>query len=69
MSDELRAFPFQEPPDQDGVVTFHYGMTLRDWFAGQVIAWAMNRCSYLNERQYAERAYEIADAMLEVRKQ
>ena len=39
------------------------GMSLRDWFAGQALAggWANNT------KLMAERAYQLADAMLEAR--
>lgn len=48
------------------------GMTLRDWFAGQVLAGLAGNdytqpFSVLSTR-VAERAYEIADAMMEARK-
>lgn len=44
------------------------GMTLRDWFAGQYLAGALadsTRDLYMHE--YAEFAYECADAMLAAR--
>ena len=49
----------------------HYGMSLRDWFAGQALFGGIN---WVNQHQtggYAEAAavaYEIADAMLAARK-
>lgn len=49
-----------------------YGMTLRDWFAGQVIAGFAARDSYApgiaNPGQRASLAYIDADAMLAERK-
>jgi hypothetical protein len=51
------AFPYQD----------YRGMTLRDWFAGQ----ALSNLDCLGRHQIkfdAEKAYEIADAMLEARK-
>jgi hypothetical protein len=45
------------------------GMTLRDYFAGQAIAGFMPGAavddSYV--RQFARRAYQVADAMIEAR--
>jgi hypothetical protein len=71
------AFPFNEPmgsyavPDRFGGATTqtfyqrHIGMSLRDWFAGQVLASAsalpFGRDDYLHR---ARVAYEQADAML-----
>jgi hypothetical protein len=50
----------------------HPGMTLRDWFAGQVLAGQIvDMCgSHMARRpnDFAEYAYAIADAMLEVRR-
>lgn len=47
------------------------GMTLRDYFAGQVMAGALQnyltpKCRY-TEREVASRAYRYADAMLAAR--
>lgn len=55
------AFPCNSP---DGVETYK-GMSLRDWFAGQALAGYLANNGYLS--QTAERAYEIADAMLKER--
>ena len=65
---EHRAFPtntpFTNPEDR--------GMTLRDWFAGQVMAGIIaNQCTApfsVIKSAVAERAYELADAMMEARK-
>lgn len=38
-------------------------MTLRDWFAGQALAGLSSKGTY----QIAQRAYEIADAMIKER--
>lgn len=55
------AFPPAITVSAAGDVYYGYdGMTLRDWFAGQAIA----ACVHLKSRPAAERAYEIADAML-----
>lgn len=65
--DDAPAFPVTA-----GQQVYSYGMTLRDWFAGQAIAgvcgppipdgWS------LSPRERAIWAYYIADAMLEARK-
>jgi len=41
------------------------GMTLRDWFAGQAISGILIRDRTLFNRELAEFAYDIADAMIE----
>lgn len=52
--------------DEDGMAS--RGMNLRDWFAGQALKWATDSGWLLNEPQYvAERAYDMADAMLAAR--
>lgn len=45
---------------------FHKGMTLRDWFAGQVLSGTIND-RYSGKDSLAEKCYEIADAMLKER--
>ena len=66
MSDNPKAFP--HPSGAQGCD----GMTLRDWFAGQALAWCMKQ-DYGNDwgkqgkdhAKYAVKsAYRIADAML-----
>lgn len=46
------------------------GMTMRDWFAGQVLAGAVSRQDVsANDAEFiAKWSYEIADAMLAARK-
>jgi len=44
----------------------HSGMDLRDYFAGQVICHSYP--SYLTSEELADQAYEIADAMIDRRK-
>ena len=51
------------PHKMDGI---NSGMTLRDYFAGQVIVGHVNDGS---PDKLAEYAYQIADAMLEARKE
>lgn len=66
--DEKKAFPCK-----DGCLT-QTGMDLRDWFAGQalngVIAIMVEdaRNSKVSIKDYTEKAYVIADAMMEARK-
>mgnify|MGYP000888019546 CR=1 FL=1 len=55
----------------------HYGMTLRDWFAGQALAGiAANEAFLVKTKELgdpkticAKAAYEFADAMLAARKE
>jgi len=44
------------------------GMTLRDWFAGQALAGICVGVDDPNEPWIAQKAYQIADAMMEARK-
>ena len=71
MSDNPRAYPCG---DQRGAEP-DYGMTLRDWFAGQALTSTMRLVTgHESEpgegmaQTFARRAYELADAMLEARK-
>ena len=43
----------------------HYGLTLRDWFAGQALAGLAAKAE--DESVTARQAYILADAMLQVR--
>lgn len=52
---------------QYGFDAAHDGMSMRDWFAGQVIARLIGVYGFEDgedKRILAERAYEMADAML-----
>lgn len=68
------AFPQSAVQSNDGMIntpSVYFadvsGMTLRDWFAGQALAGiAAPFCGYEGDRA-AERAYELADAMLKER--
>ena len=67
------AFPFTVEPGRGTSVENHYGMSLRDWFAGQVIATIVAEDirapkSLDGAGRVAVIAYEVADAMLEARK-
>ena len=45
------------------------GMTLRDYFAGQIISQYVNKINTIDSMYiYIEQAYEIADAMIAERK-
>ena len=66
------AFPQTLRNESDvSIMTLDFqGMSLRDWFASQglvTLAYWSERGA--DEKQMAERAYQIADALLEARKQ
>ena len=68
MKDGGAAFPIKGVNVLGFEVVEEKGMTLRDWFAGQALT--MLRVGDANNaRGMAERAYEIADAMLAARKE
>jgi hypothetical protein len=49
----------------DGGTDHHYGMSMRDYFAGQALAGLLaSELNYAKMGEYAESAYEAADAML-----
>lgn len=69
------AFPFSHFQTPDGMcaTTTEYGMSLRDWFAGQAMlptfllsleAVKSGGDANISERDLAEGAYAFADAML-----
>ena len=60
-----RAFP-QKIVSYDGIITYHAGMTVRDWFAGQALAGLAARDNLkLEKGQTIEKlAFAIADEML-----
>lgn len=60
------AFPSPTTYHLNGQVEYGtFGMSLRDWFAGQVLAGIMSARSYTDVAEWVPaRAYEIADAML-----
>jgi hypothetical protein len=49
--------------EANGRITYQEGMTLRDWFAGQLIAGITAR-QYSEPTRHAALAYQYADAML-----
>lgn len=71
MSEQIRdgglAFPIQVHVSPNSEV--HYGMSLRDWFAGQALAGILtsDEKSEMGLSDVVESAFEIADAMLERR--
>lgn len=55
-------------PTVAGQNVYSNGMTLRDWFAGQALAWAGNNEWFNSDPKHvAKRAYHMADAMLAAR--
>lgn len=72
------AFPSEQGSTPEGCWNQSYtpGMSLRDWFAGQALAGVLPVCKedtlgrgQSKAQVFAQRAYEIADAMLAARKQ
>ena len=68
MADNPFAFPSGWP--EHGIQP-DYGMTLRDWFAGQAVGSVMHLCARDTlspgetlEQSFARKAYAVADAML-----
>jgi hypothetical protein len=59
----IAAFPLKHSEDK-----FNPGMTLRDYFAGQIITGVLNNTPLWNDittlQQSADFAYELADALL-----
>jgi hypothetical protein len=53
------------PTERRGDLSISPGMTLRDWFAGQALAGAINTA--LPPRVLAYKAYDLADAMIAAR--
>lgn len=62
-----QAFPFVEPADHESIKAYHAGMSLRDYFAAQVLPVLIaNNDTDFDED--VECAYMIADKMMEARK-
>jgi hypothetical protein len=62
------AFPFPSTKTPEGYVQpGWYGMTLRDWFAGQALAGLTADPDMPTFHKCAEIAYACADAMLKAR--
>ena len=68
-ADDWPAFPLvtHEMPNGAGIEWGSSGMSLRDYFAGQALAGLAARGCW-NGEDAAEKAYEMADAMLATRK-
>jgi len=69
MSDGGFAFPSKDE-DGGGGYTQHFGMSLRDWFAGQALNGhcANHEHSQASSETLARWCYQCADAMLKARK-
>ena len=68
---DMPAFPSEYWDSLSATEKNHPGMTLRDWFAGQVISGNINDSPDYDSdcRAIAELAYKIADAMLKAREE
>lgn len=67
MSDNPTAFPFQARDGTGGDLAPDYGMSLRDWFAGQALTEFSSLISVdkpATLRVVAALCFEMADAML-----
>jgi hypothetical protein len=63
--DNPHAFPRQLDGDELGICHTQYGMTLRDWFAGQYVSGIhAGGAIFRDPQNVAEEAFAIADAML-----
>ena len=66
------AFPFQSRTPQDELNAPEPGMSLRDWFAGQIAggmaAHSGTMGTPFGPGDIAQRSYEVADALLSARK-
>jgi len=63
----MKAYPFQHKNPTSGLTTASEGMELRDWFAGLAMQAMLQQGSNIYHL-IAERAYMIADEMMEARK-
>ena len=59
------AFPHSSSPMRGDLT--EWGMTLRDWFAGQALAGMLDRTYGIKCEIIATRSYEMADAMIAAR--
>ena len=68
MTDRNKDGDYPAFPITAGNQVYAQGMSLRDWFAGQALAWAgNNEWFHSSDKSMAERAYKLADAMMEAR--
>jgi len=72
----MKAYPFIHKNPTSGLTTESEGMDLRDWFAGlamqsyiQINAYGDVGNDEIRDKYIAQGAYEIADAMIEIKKQ
>jgi hypothetical protein len=68
IDDGGQAFPVQTPEYGGMPPSYVEGMSLRDWFAGQMMAALIAAYDEINYEAAALRAYRRADAMLKARK-
>jgi hypothetical protein len=74
----MKAFPAKEiifnPLTENDMTRYHHGMDLRDYFASKAMLGILSAIDYENstgdiaDEEIAERAYSIADVMMEARK-
>lgn len=62
MIDGGPAFPVTTESGVEGLTTVYFGISVRDWFAGQAISG--NRLNCATPKEMAEFAYMVADAMI-----
>ena len=70
--DNPMAFPSVETHPNEAFPMHHFGMTLRDWFAGQALAGALATDMQVTadfHQEVAKFVYASADALLAVRAQ
>ena len=64
----MKAYPFLHKHPTTGLIADSEGMDLRDWFAGLSLQEFMTSRDILEYEDIAELCYELADAMMKVRK-
>lgn len=62
------AFPVLDTDEHRQPYYSHYGMSLRDWFAGHIAQGLLAAQNGGAATEFASLVYEIADAMLQERK-
>jgi len=65
----MQAFPFQHKDPTTGLTNIAEGMTLRDYFAAKAMQGLLASDVFDTMETFATRAYLVADALLEARKQ
>ena len=61
------AFPIVTDDDQKEHLTVEWGLTIRDYFAGQALIGLVSIPVPLTDEEVAEMAYKHADAMMKAR--